>query len=326
MNIIKQDSCSVNLNSLENIPYYRYPYGPTKLPVEFTMTRALMQAKSDGDKTILIQTKFLLACLINAALKTGKYSRLLTSTRRLCEHFKMYPYSQKDSRNKTIKTHVQKIQRLNGNDGIRNSHMTPHTMQKILRTLQTTYIQGVPLIICRKYDPEAVDALQAPCEPTAEKESEEKAVYYKKQNKERLFEILIPSYSLLKYTGEDDDFFFDVHLELYAKELPLTERVVLFMCQSLSNLTAQKSKNASFDACINTKKLCERLGFQLRWVQNALNTLCDKNYLLWTVENGNTYMILDKLGVRKPKRFLEGGSATLYKRQKGVPKNRHPKT
>ena len=101
----------------ENKSPYTYNYGPTKLKNNFTMTKALLSLRRDDGRIIQLQTKFMLACLIESSAKTSTYPRLLTTTRRLGEHFKM----------------------------------PPRLIQKFLNNIQNIKVNGTPLAMCREY-------------------------------------------------------------------------------------------------------------------------------------------------------------------------------
>lgn len=125
--IVHNTACKIKRFRLKvnPIPYssYTYRFGLCKLETEFTMTQKLLQAVSDDGKRIPILAKFVLACLITSSLKTSTVPRILTSTRRLYEHF----------------------------------NITPWTIYRILNILQNTKIQGTPLINCHPYNPKDMD-------------------------------------------------------------------------------------------------------------------------------------------------------------------------
>ena len=101
----------------ENKSPYTYKYGPLELASDFTMTKALLLLRDENGGVIKLQTKLMLACLVTSALKTSKYPRLLTTTRRLSEHFKV----------------------------------PSRLVQRLLNNLQDIKVCGVPLIQWRDY-------------------------------------------------------------------------------------------------------------------------------------------------------------------------------
>lgn len=101
----------------ENTSPYTYNYGPLKLANDFTMTKALLLLRDEKGGVIKLQTKLMLACLVTSASKTSKYPRLLTTTRRLSEHFKV----------------------------------PSRLVQRLLNNLQDIKVCGVPLIQWRDY-------------------------------------------------------------------------------------------------------------------------------------------------------------------------------
>lgn len=101
----------------ENTSPYTYNYGPLKLAREFTMTKSLLSLRRDDGRIVQLQTKFMLACLVESSFKTSTYPRLLTTTRRLSEHFKM----------------------------------PSRLIQRFLNNLQDIKVNGTPLAVWREY-------------------------------------------------------------------------------------------------------------------------------------------------------------------------------
>lgn len=72
------------------IPPYHYK-GLVKLTRKFTMTKNILALRGENDKILHIRVKVIFACMLASALKDSKFPRLLTTSRRLSEHFKVTP-------------------------------------------------------------------------------------------------------------------------------------------------------------------------------------------------------------------------------------------
>lgn len=78
------------IDTTPEIPEYHYK-GLVKLTRKFTMTKNILALRGENDKILHIRVKVIFACMLASALKDSKYPRLLTTSRRLAEHFKVTP-------------------------------------------------------------------------------------------------------------------------------------------------------------------------------------------------------------------------------------------
>lgn len=267
---------------------------------EFTMTKRILELKDNDGKNIHMQTKFILAYLMNAALKTSNPPALLTSIRQLSERFSMSRYA---------------------------IHVT-------LKKLQSVQIDGIPLIKCCTYNKEkAMQQLKERADVNKlyqTKDIDTKRAQILRRNlrdtlrlrdRERPIEIQILAYSAIKYDRKrEGDFFFDVHIDMYKDNLSTTERVLLFFIQS--RIKQNQNKHMQERCTLHVQTFANIFNFYIHYVHKTLKSLHDAGYIVYTDEkesqkiNGwkNTYVGLTEKGTRTIQRF-EDGSVQKYSRE-----------
>ena len=293
---IHQKPTTVNPEKIEPVSFpqkhpkaYTYKSG---LQTEFTMTKRLLELEDNNGRPLHMQTKFILGCLMTSAVKINKHITVLTSVRRLIEHF-----------------------------GI-----SERQIQYTLHKLQETQVQGVNLIDYRNYNEgEAIQCLYN----TAKEENlySNKAINKKQEyasynnlrsllssrQRERFIEIQISAYNFIKYDAKQKkDFFFDVHVNMYKESLDITQRVLLFLLQN--RIQQNKHKGMQEKTIIKTSTLADYFNFYPFYMQKILKSLHDKKYIVCTQNGDKTTIVLTEKGSRKIRRF-EDGSVEKYSRE-----------
>lgn len=276
-------------------------YTQKKRPLsEFTMTKRILELKDNNGKNICMHTKFILAYLMNAALKKSDPPTLLTSIRQLSECF----------------------------------NMSRTAVHQALKKLQSIQIKEVPLIEYHMYSKEeamrqlkeAADAnklYQTGGIDTKRAQILQRNIrdMLRLRDRERPIEIKITSYEFIKYDHKrENDFFFDVHSDMYKDDLSVTERVLLFFIQS--RIKQNQNKNMQERCNLHVQTFAETFNFYIHYTHNTLKSLHDAGYIVYTDEkesqkiNGwkNTYVTLTEKGTRTIRRFANG-SAQKYSRE-----------
>lgn len=268
---------------------YTYKSG---LRTEFTLTKRILELKDNKGKALYMQAKFILACLMTSAIKTGKYPTVLTSVRRMTEHF----------------------------------GMTRRQIVQAMSNLQNTQVQGVNLIDYRPYNTEEalvrlndVDKKASLC-PGLDIDKKQTQILQKNlrrmlhsRHSERFIEIQISAYEHIKYDSKrEKDFFFDAHTTLYKESLDVTQRVLLFFIQS--RIEQNKSKGMQEKSIVSVGTIANYFNFYPFYVQKILKSLHDKRYISYIQDGDKTLITLTEKGSRKIQRF-EDGSVEKYSRE-----------
>lgn len=301
---IHQEPTVVNPSAAESALFkQKHPkaYSQKNRPLsEFTMTKRILELKDNNGKNICMQTKFILAYLMNAALKTSNPPALLTSIRQLSEHFGISRYAVHDT----------------------------------LKKLQSVQINDVPLIkYCTYNKEEAMQQLKEAADVNKlyqTKDIDTKRAQILRRNlrntlklrdRERPIEIQITAYSAIRYNRKrEGDFFFDVHNDMYRDCLSTTERVLLFFIQS--RIQQNQNKNMQERCTLHVQTFADIFNFYIHYIHKALKSLHAAGYIVYTDEkesqkiNGwkNTYVGLTEKGTRTIQRFANG-SVQKYSRE-----------
>lgn len=261
------------------------------LQAEFTMTKRILELRDNNMRPLYMQPKFILACLMTSAIKIGKCPTVLTSIRRMTEHF----------------------------------GMTRRQIVHALHTLQNTQVHGVNIIDYHPYDTgDAMQQLNATSKktrlyPDLKLDAKQAQVVSRgmrrmlhKGHSERFIEIQISAYEHIKYDSKrEDDFFFDVHATLY-KELDVTKRVLLFMIQS--RIAQNVNKKMQEKSIVHVDTFASYLNLTIRHMQRILQALHNERYIACTKEKDTVTIVLTEKGSRKIRRF-EDGSVEKYSRE-----------
>lgn len=301
---IHQEPAVVNPSANESAPFkQKHPkaHAQKNCPLsEFTMTKRILELRDNDGKNICMQTKFILAYLVNAALKTSNPPALLTSIRQLSELFGM------------------------SRDAIHDT----------LKKLQSVQIDGMPLIKYCTYSKEkAIQQLKEAADvnklyQTKDIDIKHAQILHKKlqnilnlRDRERPIEIQITAYSDIRYDRKrKGDFFFDVHIDMYKDTLSTTERVLLFFIQS--RIKQNQNKNMQERCTLHVQTFADIFNFYIHYIHETLKSLHDAGYIVYTDEkesqkiNGwkHTYVGLTEKGTRTIQRFANG-SVQKYSRE-----------
>lgn len=267
---------------------YTYKSG---LRTEFTMTKRILELRDNNMRPLYMQPKFILACLMTSAIKVGKYPTVLTSVRRMTEHF----------------------------------GMTRRQIVQALHILQNTQVHGINIIDYHPYDAwDAIQQLNDTSKKTrlysdlkldvkqAQVVSKDMQFMLHKRHSERFIEIQISAYEHIKYDSKrPGDFFFDVQADLY-RELDVTKRVLLFMIQS--RIAQNINKKMQEKSIVRVNTFAKYLNFDMKYIQKVLQALHDDRYIAYVKEKDIMTITLTDKGSRKIRRF-EDGSVKKYSRE-----------
>lgn len=236
----------------EDLPAGVYKNRIACLSRTFPMSNNLLGLRRDRNKVIVLNTKVVLACLLAAAEKTEDGARLVTSSRHIAQHF--------------------------------NTH--PSKIFILLNRLQRITVQGLPLITLSKYDPEKV-IKEVQAKDTYKHTKKFTVDDYKNSilelhTKERAIEIKFPAYKYIKREKGKYNFSFDINLDMYATELDISARVLLFLLQS-----------RAWQKYTTNKKVREYTGLfhfaQPRYILRLFDKLVECGFIEYTLEGRDKY-------------------------------------
>lgn len=266
-----------------NINPYRYKFA-TNLREDFIMTKYIARL-SLPKKKVHLTTKVLLANLLCSAFEKEGHMRLLTSIRKLSQHF----------------------------------NMSTNQMYYQLTILQSIEVEDVPVIVCIPYDVPLPKKDQVKCTFTPKteqtkthtnitqeytnqlKEKEQKRVIIRKMKFEaweQPIEIIIPAHAHFKYDRtKKGDFFFSVNTTWEVNKLSLVERYYLFYIQT--NIYQNRLKKRGVHSTLYLNTYAECFGVGINYSRRILQSLEAQGYIKMQIENQKARIELLPKGTRR---------------------------
>lgn len=266
-----------------NINPYQYKFA-TNLREEFIMPKYVARVSLPKKKVHLI-TKVLFANLIYSAFEKEGHMRLLTSIRKLSQHF----------------------------------NMSTNQMYYQLSLLQSIKVEGTPVIVCIPYDVPLPKKDQVKCTLTQKteqtkthinitqdytnqlKEKEQKRTILRRMKFdawEQPIEIIVLAHAHFRYDRtREKDFFFSVNTTWEVSKLSLVERYYLFYIQT--NIYQNRLKKRGVHSTLYLNTYAECFGVGINYSRKILQSLEAQGYIKMQIENQKTRVELLPKGTRK---------------------------
>lgn len=266
-----------------NINSYQYKF-VTTLRDEFIMPKYVARLSLSKKKVHLV-TKVLFANLLYSAFEKEGHLRLLTSMRKLSQHF----------------------------------NMSTNQVYYHLDILQSINVEGAPAIVCIPYDvplpkkdqikctlPQKTEQTKTHINVTQEytnqlQEKERKRAILRKMKFdawEQPIEIIIPTHAYFKYDRtRKRDFFFSVNTTWEVNRLSLVERYYLFYIQT--NIYQNRLKEKKTHSILYLDTYAECFGVGINYSRKILQSLEAQGYIKLQIENQKTRIELLPKGTRK---------------------------